>query len=459
MEQKKYIWKRMWARKFTPFIPSAFMYVLLEREGLNLAKNKLFMPEGNLYAIYFEEGELNQIIENYTAMLQEQDMEKYADWYEGEYKKFLTWSQQATKQDFSQSNSESLADTVKTLFTKLIYFAELQFYPFMILEGPTKAIEKTLAREPHILQAIATPYKHTEIAKGRIALLKLIIGGKTDEKSLEKYVKKYAWLPIYDFTDKPLTRQDVQSQIAQAPDAAKELANLTSHQKKGLLEYQKFFKTIKDKDFKKLVEIVHYFSYLKEMRDDYRRHAYYLWFPFWQEVGKRLSLTAEEATCLIEPELIAALNEGKDFRDLAKRRSKRYALWFKEGKLKVYAGDETKEVEQLITPLKTSSEITGFAASKGKVTGRVNVIYHQGEFAKFKDGDILVTTMTHPEFLLIMKKSAAIVTDEGGITSHAAIVARELGVPCIIGTKIATKVLKDGELVEVDANKGIVRKI
>ena len=70
-----------------------------------------------------------------------------------------------------------------------------------------------------------------------------------------------------------------------------------------------------------------------------------------------------------------------------------------------------------------------------------------------------MTPMTRPEFLPLMKKAKAIITDEGGITCHAAIVSRELGIPCIIGTKIATKVLKDNDLVEVDAEKGIVRKI
>lgn len=65
--------------------------------------------------------------------------------------------------------------------------------------------------------------------------------------------------------------------------------------------------------------------------------------------------------------------------------------------------------------------------------------------------------MTRPEFLPIARKSLAIITDEGGLTSHAAIVYRELGIPCIIGTKIATKILKDGDQVEVDANKGIIK--
>jgi pyruvate,water dikinase len=67
--------------------------------------------------------------------------------------------------------------------------------------------------------------------------------------------------------------------------------------------------------------------------------------------------------------------------------------------------------------------------------------------------------MTVPDLVSAMKRAAAIVTDEGGVTCHAAIISRELKKPCIIGTKVATKVFKDGDLVEVDANKGIVRII
>lgn len=99
---------------------------------------------------------------------------------------------------------------------------------------------------------------------------------------------------------------------------------------------------------------------------------------------------------------------------------------------------------------------SGIVASKGigtKTKGYVKIILDPLK-ANFKDDDILVTTMTTPEFVFIMKRASAIVTDTGGLTSHAAIVARELKKPCIIGTKIATKVLKDGDLVEVDGGEG-----
>lgn len=101
----------------------------------------------------------------------------------------------------------------------------------------------------------------------------------------------------------------------------------------------------------------------------------------------------------------------------------------------------------------------GNIAFKGLVTGKVLIIRKVSEASKIKVGDILVTSMTDPRYLPAMKRAGAIITDEGGITCHAAIVARELKKPCIIGTKIATKALMDGDLVEVDADRGIIKKI
>ncbi len=103
--------------------------------------------------------------------------------------------------------------------------------------------------------------------------------------------------------------------------------------------------------------------------------------------------------------------------------------------------------------------LKGHIAMKGKVTGAVRVLHNKSQIPEMQEGEILVTAMTTPDYLPAMKVAVAFVTDEGGITCHAAIVARELGKPCVIGTKIATQVLKDGDLVEVDAERGVVRVI
>ncbi len=100
--------------------------------------------------------------------------------------------------------------------------------------------------------------------------------------------------------------------------------------------------------------------------------------------------------------------------------------------------------------------LRGETASKGVAAGPVRVILDARELDKVRQGDVLVTTMTNPDMVPAMKKAAAVVTDEGGMTSHAAIVSREMGIPCIVGTGRATEELRDGQVVTVDAARGAV---
>lgn len=109
--------------------------------------------------------------------------------------------------------------------------------------------------------------------------------------------------------------------------------------------------------------------------------------------------------------------------------------------------------------IKAVKKLSGIPASKGRIRGSVRVLLEPTKASLFRNDEILVTSMTSPRFMPAIKKAAAIVTDEGGMLCHAAIVSRELNIPCIVGTKIATKALKDGDLVEVDAEKGIIRKL
>lgn len=106
----------------------------------------------------------------------------------------------------------------------------------------------------------------------------------------------------------------------------------------------------------------------------------------------------------------------------------------------------------------TSAKIIlkGLAASPGIGSGKVKICKTAKEIGKFQDGDVLVSPMTTPDFVPAMKRAAAIVTDNGGMTSHAAIVSRELGIPCIVGTGKATALFTDGMVITVDGEKGII---
>ncbi len=142
-----------------------------------------------------------------------------------------------------------------------------------------------------------------------------------------------------------------------------------------------------------------------------------------------------------------------------------YAFLLDGNKLTFYSQDQLPEVERMVKlSVKSVSVIKGRTAYPGKVKGRVRIINawtaNQGEaISAMKKGEILVTGMTRPHLIHAISKAAAIITDEGGVASHAAILCREMKKPCVIGTKIATKVLHDGDLIEVDATKGTVRKV
>lgn len=151
--------------------------------------------------------------------------------------------------------------------------------------------------------------------------------------------------------------------------------------------------------------------------------------------------------------------------DELSKRNDGYAVYVPYNGAKQVSYEKIKENYDLVNSYfigdhqKQSEEIRGQIGNKGLVQGHVKIVRSVSEFDKFKDGEILVTGMTRPEFVSLMRVAKAIITDEGGITCHAAIVSRELNKPCIIGTKFATKILKDGDFVEVDANNGVIRII
>lgn len=113
--------------------------------------------------------------------------------------------------------------------------------------------------------------------------------------------------------------------------------------------------------------------------------------------------------------------------------------------------EDGKEAKMAQMPI-----LKGSGASPGIGTGHVRILESAKEIEKVKKGDVLVSTMTSPDFVPAMKRASAIVTDQGGQTSHAAIVSRELGIPCVVGTKEATAKLKDDMVVSVDGGKGFI---
>ena len=165
--------------------------------------------------------------------------------------------------------------------------------------------------------------------------------------------------------------------------------------------------------------------------------------------------TPEELGCVFK-------NKPYPSKEEIEKRKRWCGFYEKREKRKLFFVYDKKFLEKLgikkVGYTKTR-EIKGKVACPGKAKGRVKIINTERDMYKFQEGDIIVSINTTPSMIAILKKCAAIVTNDGGITCHASIISRELNKPCIIGTKIATKVLKDGDLIEVDANKGVIKRL
>lgn len=125
----------------------------------------------------------------------------------------------------------------------------------------------------------------------------------------------------------------------------------------------------------------------------------------------------------------------------------------------VSGADAHALAEATVHRVQDTKQIKGSIAFPGKVTGKVVIVTNPEGLSSLPSGSVLVTGMTRPNYIHLFKEAVAVVTDAGGVLSHAAITARELKIPTVIGTEVATKVLKDGDLIEVDADKGVVRII
>lgn len=266
-----------------------------------------------------------------------------------------------------------------------------------------------------------------------------------ETKNINGFIQKYYWINNNYSQTKVLTKDEVEKRLSSIKPV--QLSNENSQnielnsESKRLVQLLKNFATYQDNRKRNILVYLHYLEILLK------------------EVGKRskISLDIMRETF---PHEIKDILDGKITEEfINKRRGKCFVVWEeKEEKPSILIGDEAKEWEEILTPQTSSSQIIkGNCASKGKVTGKVRILLNASENDKLKDGEILVTFMTSPDFMSAVRRCSAIVTNLGGITSHAAIISRELGIPCVVGTKNATEALKTGDTVEVDADKGEVR--
>ena len=301
-----------------------------------------------------------------------------------------------------------------------------------------------------------------EIEIARLAAKAKTIPQGTLHKQLRRINEQYCWLDYMYYGPSAPFAQFV-DELKEAIQENTKL-HLVAELKRVKEEQNKLMRRLHfNARARHLVSLAQYILWEKGWRKDVEYHGLWCYEPFFQEVARRKKLTDwRDLLYLLPWEVEGCLLRNKPNPRVLKERRKFSCLIVDRDKLQMLIGRKARTFYKQLGVEKDISEqkdTRGSCAYAGRARGYVRIVQVPGDMVKIKKGDILVSQATSPDLLPAMKKAAAIVTNTGGLICHAAITARELKIPCVVGTTNATLIFKDGDLVEVDAEKGVVRKI
>ena len=302
-------------------------------------------------------------------------------------------------------------------------------------------------------QLITTKYKSfiEKEYEDRLKLIKLSKNNKNIfHKALEKHSNKYFYIQ----------NNYARGDYLNAKDFEKLIKEDTKTKKSNRIYKNNIIKKYKISAWnQKLLYVMDEFFGIQDDRKKYVLISNYYQFRFLKELSRRTKIPFKSLQYSIYPEYHNILG-GKFNKEVFEKRKKLSVCIQTSQSYQILTGSEARELFKYFSNLeKDKNIIKGIVASGGKIKGRVKIILKTHDMVNMHKGDILISSMTRPEMIPAIKNASAIITDEGGITCHAAIISRELKIPCIIGTKVATKVLKDGDFIEVDAENGVVKKL
>lgn len=313
--------------------------------------------------------------------------------------------------------------------------------------------------------SIATaPTKQSFVNEAEIELLKIALKPQWTRFELEDYQSKYFWTRNNYFSAKVLTVKHFEREIRLWKESGVDLRGKCEQLKntpgQNARRKAKLFRRYRLSPLlRTLLKISDDFTWWQDERKKSTYFNIHLGTIILGEMARRIKVGVELTKWLMPAEVESFFLRGKPDATELKKRAQGCAFIVWGSGYYVVPKMQLESLRRLMFGKQQHDEIKdlrGLTASVGRAIGTVRIINSAREVHKVKKGDILVAVMTRPDYMAGLKNAAAIVTNEGGITCHAAIVSREMGIPCIINTKIATEVLKDGDLVEVNANHGVV---
>ena len=340
-----------------------------------------------------------------------------------------------------------------------------------ILKEELHKIIENEAEFLRLFEKLTAPEDYSFYQKEELNLLKIKEMSKNKKafnQLLNSHCREYFWINNSYFEQKILGHNYFRKQLkkiksSEAKIKIKKIMEIPAKTLKQKMLISRDYNL--DKDIMKIAKRLSYSIWWQDARKEQIFTSNHYIDLFLRQISWRKKVRFLDLKYYSGDDLAKLMKDGKKVNTSIINQRKRKCLFHYHKRSLVFETGE--KIMKKVNPFlkkevnKDTDSIKGMVVSFGKksVKGKVRILLTPRNVNKMKKGEILVAPMTSPDFVVAMRKAAAVITDEGGMTSHAAIVSRELGIPCIVGAKIATKSLKNGMLIEVDTDKGIVRKI
>ena len=273
-----------------------------------------------------------------------------------------------------------------------------------------------------------------------------------DTDTLNQLFARYAWRNINTWDGRPWSFEEYQARIkALAADAG--TAVTVAERRARIEQATQTIASVEDPAVRELLETVQAIIYLKTYRVDVFSMGWANVLPLIDQIVHQLNISYEQLLRCTSDEILAALEMNQPL-----GRSERIALVRLNHSMHHYGESGYRTLVELLDPIDrpSSTVLTGQSAYPGIVRGIARVVLTDRELHIVQPGEILVANLTNPNYNCVFSTIRGMVTDEGGILCHSAIMAREFRLPTVIGTKTATKNIQDGDLIELDGDRGMV---
>lgn len=433
--------------------------------------------EGILANFWFEERLWKKYCNSlFPKMIKSDWLNNFIDMYEEGKNKLLYNSRTILKKSNILSVKELYAYYNLSMQILKSPWGEIIWQPWALDNAVIPKIKKLLLNEvgeerfSKIWKTINLPTDYIAIQKIQLKILKSFIDNQLN-KEIKNTAKEFAWITVNNYCDTPLKKDYFESFVnnltkIEAKKKRTKIKNYITNNKKRV---NFVINGIKDDTLKRLLKIINFYAVFRTLRIEVLKESFYCLSKFFEKLlyyVNEIKSGKWEFNDIINftyIEIKDHFQDGKDFPELKEIRQRQnldYIHYYIDSKIfLIIDKKKIKSIkEQAHKNLKIKS-FKGHIASKGKAKGKCKLVFSVSQLNKIKKGDILVAPMTFTEYLPGMEKALAFVTNEGGIGCHAAIIAREMNKPCVVGTEVATKVLSDGDLIEVNADKGIVKII